>query len=206
MSSSHSCWPAPEVTRTLVADAQSGGAAAVDELLATLRTPLLSFFARRIAYDLAEDLAQVALLRITRALPTIEPERADRFIVTVACNLVRTAYAQRSRDQRRWAPSELIESVTTSTAADRHAEYEELARAVVRISNTVLPPDLRDIILGLLRGETSPEIAARLGLNPVTVRTRLMRARAILRRELGPYLEHADDKTSLPRQQVGSGS
>ena len=194
MSYPRSAWPAPEDVARLVSEAQRGPASAVDALLAALRPALVCFFARRLSYDGAEDLAQAALVRITRALPKIEPERADRFVVTVACNLLRTAYSQRARDQRRWAPEEAAEAVeiATVTAADRHAEYEELARAVHRVCAAKLPPALQEVALGLLRGETPAEMATRLGVNPVTVRTRLMRVRAILRRELHAYLDFPD--------------
>lgn len=178
----------------LVAAAQSGSAASVDALLSALRPALVGFFARRLPDDEAEDLAQAALLRIVRALPTIEPDRGDRFIVTIACNLVRTAYTQRARDQRRRAPVELADTAETTGAADRHAEYRELAREVHRICAAELPPALKEVMLGMLRGETPSEIAERLEMNPVTVRTRLMRARAILRRELRPFLDLDDSE------------
>lgn len=191
MSYAHAAWPEPQVITNLVSDAQRGPTSAINPLLSTLRPALVSFFARRLSHDAAEDLTQAALLRITRALPSIEPDRADRFIVTVACNLLRTAYSQRARDHRRWAPEESAEGIElgTTTAADRHAEYEELARAVHRVCAAELPPKLQEIVLGLLRGETPTEIATRLQLNPVTVRTRLLRARAILRRELEAYID-----------------
>lgn len=186
-------WPAAETVARLISDAQSGSADSVETLLSALRPPLLGFFARRLTADAAEDLAQAALLRITRALPSIEPDRADRFIVTIACNLVRTAYSRRAREQGRWAPEELADTTQDTAAADRHAEYEELAREVHRICASELPPALRDVMLGTLRGETPTEIAERLDLNPVTVRTRLMRARAIMRRELRPFLDLDDN-------------
>lgn len=193
-------WPAADAVARLVADGQSGSAASVDALLSALRPALVGFFARRLSEDAAEDLAQAALLRISRALPSIEPDRADRFIVTIACNLARTAFTQRSREQRRWAPVELADSAEEATsAADRHAEYAELAREVHRVCAAELPPALREVMLGLLSGETPAEIADRLQINPVTVRTRLMRARAILRKELRPYLE-IDDEAEIRTQ------
>lgn len=185
-------WPTTEVVARLVADAQSGSATTVDALLCALRPPLLGFFERRLSRDEAEDLAQAALLRVVRALPTIEPERADRFIVTIACNLVRTAYTRRARDQRRWMPEELADTVERADGADRYAEFQELAREVHRICATEMSAKLQEVMLGLLRGETPEETAARLNLNPVTVRTRLVRARAILRRELRPYIDAGD--------------
>lgn len=185
-------WPAAETIARLVSEAQSGSTDSVETLLSALRPPLVGFFARRLTDDAAEDLAQAALLRIARALPSIDPDRADRFIVTIACNLIRTAYSRRAREQGRWAPEEFADTVH-ATAADRHAEYEELAREVHRICAAELPPGLQEVMLGILRGETPIEIAERLELNPVTVRTRLMRARAIMRRELRPFLDLDED-------------
>jgi DNA-directed RNA polymerase specialized sigma24 family protein len=52
-----------------------------------------------------------------------------------------------------------------------------------------LRPGLREVAVGLLRGDTPVEIASALEVSPVTVRTRLIRVRAILRDELSSYLE-----------------
>ncbi|MET0399140.1 MAG: sigma factor-like helix-turn-helix DNA-binding protein [Longimicrobiaceae bacterium] len=61
--------------------------------------------------------------------------------------------------------------------------------AVHRVSKSALTPQQQEIVLGLLADESPSEIAIRLGISPVTVRTRLMRARAVLRRELHSYLD-----------------
>jgi RNA polymerase sigma factor (sigma-70 family) len=193
---SNGSWPNPEDLARLVAAAQDarqrGRSRAVDALLATLRPALVSFFRFHGPPDAAEDLAQVALFRVSTALPWIEAERADPFISTVARNLLRTAYRRRDREQRRAAPdgpTALAETPSGVTAADVHAEYEDLARAVHRVATAEMPDALRAVILGLLRGETTSEIAERLHISPVTVRTRLMRARGILRRELRAFLD-----------------
>jgi RNA polymerase sigma-70 factor (ECF subfamily) len=196
----HTPWPAPEALTRLVAEAQCGSASAVNALLSTLWPALVSYYARRIGGDLADDLAQAALLRIHGALPGIEPERADAFIATVARNVLRTGYAQQGRALRRWAPEQFAEDKSAPTAADRHLEYRELARAVHDAANSALTPQQREIVLSLLREESPAEIAARLNISPITVRTRLQRARAVLRRELWPYLnpdtpEDTQDRT-----------
>lgn len=193
-------WPAPEVLTGLVLSAQQGGETAINALLASLRPALLSFFIRSMPADAAEDFTQSALVRIHRALPHIDAERAHPFIVTVACNLARTAYSRHARDRQRKAPEQLADTVSTPTAADRHAEYTELARAVHRVASAKLTQPQRDVVLGLLRGEDTGEIAARLGISPVTVRTRLMRARAILHDELSPYLDRPGDR---PQNRAG---
>lgn len=196
----HAPWPAPDVLTRLVREAQRGSAAAVNALLAALSPALVSYYSRRIGGDLAADLAQAALIRVHGALPGIEPERADAFIATVARNVLRSGYAQRGRALRRWAPEQFAEDEAAPTAADRHLEYRELARAVHEVANSALTPQQREIVLGLLREESPAEIAARLNISPITVRTRLQRARAVLRRELRSYLDSDD---ADPRDRTG---
>jgi len=188
-------WPAADVLTRLIADAQDrhrqGQSRAFDALLTAVRPAFLAFFARHVPGDAAEDLTQVALFRLSNAVPWIVPERADKFVVTLVRNLLRTSWRRRAREGRRAAAVDVttLPVADAITAADALAEYEDLARTVHRVAGTTLPPALRDVVLGLLRGESSAEIAARLGISPVTVRTRLMRARAILRDELRPYLD-----------------
>jgi hypothetical protein len=55
----------------LVHEARGERPEAVDELLTLLRPGLLAFFRRKHSVDRAEDLTQVALIRITRAIPRI---------------------------------------------------------------------------------------------------------------------------------------
>src|SRR6266568_6416466 len=104
MTDSSSAWPASELLGQLVREAQRDGPDALNRLLATLRPALVTFFERRLPSDLTEDLAQLALMRIAKALRRIDPERADDYIVTVARNLLRTAYRERARDLGRYLP------------------------------------------------------------------------------------------------------
>lgn len=196
----HTPWPAQDALKRLVVEAQRGPASAVNALLAALRPALVSYYARRISGDLADDLTQAALIRVHGALPGIEPERADAFIATVARNVLCSGYAQRGRALRRWAPEQFAEDVEAPTAVDRHLEYKELVRAVKQLAEADLPPKMQEVVLGLLRDETPAEIAARLGISPITVRGHLMRARAVLRRELRPYLDPDD---SDPQDRTG---
>jgi RNA polymerase sigma-70 factor (ECF subfamily) len=160
----------------------------LNALLAALRPPLVTFFSRRLSSDVAEDLAQSALLRVAGALPRIDPERADSYVSTVARNLLRTTYRRHAIDRRRQSDTELSSLISDSQPIEAAAEYEELARAVHRVVRAALPESLAEVVLSLLHGETTSEIAERLGLSPITVRTRLMRARTILRQELRSYL------------------
>lgn len=181
-------WPSPDVLARLVRDAQSGRVD-IGELLAFLRPALVSFFQRRLALDISEDLAQMACVRISGAIKRIDPERADSYLATVARNLLRTTYRRNARERTRADATNPEDLPASGLAPDRRIEYEELVKAVHRVCLEKLQPGLREVALGLLQGDTPVEIATALEVSPITVRTRLMRARAILRDELRPYLE-----------------
>jgi RNA polymerase sigma factor (sigma-70 family) len=180
-------WPAADTLSRLVTNAQGGHATATEEFLAVLRPPLLSFFKRRLSVDVAEDLTQLALVRIGGAVARIDPERADVYVSTVARNLLRTAYRVEARDRGRDGHSDPSFLVSSVPAADTRVEYEELVRAVHRACLR-MRPGLREVAEGVLRGDSALDIARDLDVSPITVRTRLMRVRAVLRSELAPYL------------------
>src|SRR5439155_5157320 len=183
MTDTSSAWPASEMLSQLVREAQRDGPDALNRLLATLRPPLVTFFERRLPSDQTEDLAQLALMRIAKALRRIDPARADSYTITVARNLLRSAYRQRARELLRYSPVD-AELASTISGSDSQAEYEELVLAVHRAVLTKLPRPLQDIMSRVLDDEPPSQIADELHVSPVTVRTRLMRARWILRREL----------------------
>ena len=177
-------YPDAEVLAQRIRAAQQGDEAALERLLEGLRPSFLAYFSRRFSADAAEDLTQIALLRIARAVDRIDPERATNYVTTVLRNLLRTARSRQLRDEHRNLSIDNLIADSREADVNARTEYEELARAVRRVSETTLSPPLADIVLGLLRGETPNEIAKRQGVSPITIRTRLLRARAILRREL----------------------
>lgn len=181
-------WPASTALANLVRAAQMG-TDALDALLSMLRPPLVAFFARRVSPSTAEDLAQISLIRVVGAIPRIHPEQTAQYVMTIARNVLRTEYRRRARDVRRHVPLHLANQVEAPLKVDKAIEYQELAVAIHRVSVVGLPASLRPIVIGLLRGMTPGEIAVQEGLHPITVRTRLMRARALLRYELSPFLD-----------------
>src|SRR3989441_11726087 len=187
MTDASSAWPASEMLGQLVREAQRDGPDALNRLLATLRPALMRFFERRFPPEVTEDLAQLALMRIAKALRRIDPERADSYTITVARNLLRTAYRERARDVHRYVPV-AADLASATLPPDSQAEYEELVLAVHRAVLTKLPHPLRQIVDELLEDKSPLQIADELHVSPVTVRTRLMRARWILRRELAAYV------------------
>jgi RNA polymerase sigma factor (sigma-70 family) len=185
-------WPPADVLSRLVRDAQENHPGAVERLVSALLPAFATFFGRRVGLD-ADDLAQRACIRITGALPRIDPQRADAYISTVARNLLRTAYHVAARNSVRVADTEVNMLPTPAESVEMRLEYEELVKAIHRACLEKLRPGLRDVAVGLLQGDTPAEIAAALRISPVTVRTRLMRVRAALRAELGPYLDRSSD-------------
>ena len=199
MPSSRSRRPAHDELARLVRNARTGDAASLNALLAAIRPWIVRYVARRITPAVAEDLAQIALTRIARSVSRIDPERADRYLATVVRNLLRTEYRKRARDADRHVPLECAEDIEAPERADRDLEEEELTRIIRDASREQLPPALHDIVLGLLRGLTPSEIATRAHLNPITIRTRLLRARTVLRRELSIHVASIDAARECPR-------
>ncbi len=177
-------WPDDEELTHLVREAQRGTPRALDELLARLRSSFIDFFVRRMPADTAEDVAQAALIRVARALPRIEPERAPDFVATVALNRLRSERQRRAREERRFVPLELADNVESPVNPADQVEYRDHAAIVRRASLAALPPELAEVVLGVLRGLRPSEIAVQQNVSPVTVRTRLQRARTLLRSEL----------------------
>ena len=150
-----------------------------------------SRFLFRIAYGLlrnahdAEDAVQEALLRIYKT--------GGAEIVDEKAYLARTVWhAGLDIAARRPKRTESIEADSGDgfakdfAAAGRSAE-EELAEcdqhALLRTLIDALPEDLRQpLVLSAIEEMTSREVAATLGIPEGTVRTRVMRARAELRR------------------------
>ena len=188
---------------TLVHDAQSEKPDAIDQLLSTARPALFRYFRRHLPPDVAEDLAQLALIRITRALPRIDAARAHAFISRVAQNLLRSAYKRRHREAMRHAAAIDVDEIESGTVADRELEWHE-AEALVRSAvERVLPHELRETMLALLGGQSHSEIALSQGVSRITVRTRLLRARMLLKMEL--RLRVSDKPERPPEGKAPSG-
>ena len=195
-------WPSEETLARLVREAHAGRSHAVEELLTVLRPALMAFFQQRQSTDTAEDLTQLALIRISGAISRIDPERADSYISTVARNLLRTSFRVRARDRAREAETHAADLPTAGLGADDRVEFSELVLAVHRACLTSLGSGLREVAIGLLKGESPAEIAETLHISPITVRTRLMRVRAALRRELSLYLD--PDSSATPETAVSN--
>lgn len=182
-------WPISqdeEVTKLFRA-AQRGDPGALDALLAGLRPRLVAYFMERSGRDDANDWAQVGLTRVLDVV-RLDLREPAVYLLKVVANLRRLARKERTRDTWRRARVALGYQITAPVPHDVAVERAELI-AAVREAVEKLPPRLRSVVRGVLEGLRPSDIAAQLHLPPATIRTRLRRARALLMRQLAPYLD-----------------
>lgn len=133
----------------------------------------------------AEDMAQEAFLKVFRALPTWRRESAfSTWLFSVATNVYRT--------ELRRMPTGMVPlaDLPEPAALDGHrAEMEEADRdRILRRTVLALPEKYRDVtVLFYFHEMDVSRAASTLGLPEGTVKTRLARAREILRAKL-PHL------------------
>jgi RNA polymerase sigma-70 factor (ECF subfamily) len=165
---------------------ESGRGGTTDEqlsqLLQALRPDLLRF-AFWLARDraVAEDIVQETMLRAWRARNALRDSTSLRpWLLTI----VRRENA-RLHERKRLPTVDLDEIVTTQDAAlalsDTDPEISDLRRAIL-----ALPDEYREpLVLQVLGGFSTGEIASELGLTLPAVLTRLFRARNKLREMYG---------------------
>jgi DNA-directed RNA polymerase specialized sigma24 family protein len=113
------------------------------------------FCRERTDADVAEDLSQQTVLRIDRAIGRTDPERADSYLSAVARNLLQTNYRVRARDRQRTTSLDANIEIAVESRSTARAEYEDLVTAVHRACLRILQPALREVALGVLRGDSA---------------------------------------------------
>jgi len=156
-------------------------------LCESLRPDLLRF-AYWLGRDrqLAEDVVQEAMLRAWKSLNSLTDEgKAKSWLLTI----VRREFA-RSFERKRLEVSDLDALVAAEAdvlAAEDDDELTQMREAMFRLDDEYREP----LVLQVLMGYTTQEIADAMGIQQGAVLTRLFRARARLRRELGLAAELA---------------
>jgi RNA polymerase sigma-70 factor (ECF subfamily) len=150
--------------------------------------PVYRFIARRIGTDLAEDLAAEAFATAYRRRASYDPVRGPvrSWLFGIAANILRGHW----RDEQ-----ELLELdarlAPGSRSFDTDADSRVAAAALMpRIAGALaaLNPEQREVLLLHAWADLShEEIAAALGIANGTARSRLSRARAALRAQLGEF-------------------
>ncbi|WP_298857127.1 RNA polymerase sigma factor [uncultured Sulfitobacter sp.] len=124
----------------------------------------------------AEDIAQETLLRLMQRMARQDVEAPEHYAMIILQNLIRAGWRARVE------MAELEEdSASTLPVGDGR-----LAVADLRTAIAALPDEQAEVMTLVLQGEFSPRtIAAQLGLPVGTVMSRLARARARLRVQIG---------------------
>jgi RNA polymerase sigma-70 factor (ECF subfamily) len=153
--------------------------ALVERYAASVHALLYRMVEARLGAARVDDLAQDTFVRLHGALPRFDPSgpaRLSTYILTIATRLALNAL----RDERPTEPLAAVADLPASDRTDLALERARLRRAVAGLTAehraVVLLRDVHD--LGY------DEIARALDLAPGTVRSRLHRARAELRRLL----------------------
>ncbi|MEW5850740.1 MAG: sigma-70 family RNA polymerase sigma factor [Myxococcota bacterium] len=177
----------PELDDLTLARARRGDAGASRALVERYQRPVFALLHRMLptaSAALVEDLAQETFLKVFRALPEFRPDgpaRLSTWILTVASRL---AIDELRRRPHPTVPLEEASHVVTERTADETTRRRLLARTVEG-AVAALPAEYRVTFLLRTHHDLSyEEIAAALGVDVGTVKSRLSRAKAALRQAL----------------------
>lgn len=173
-----------EIDDVTLARAKRGDPAAQTRIIETYQGKVFALLGRMLgrASPDVEDLAQETFLKALRALPGFEPSGAARlstWILTIATRLAIDAM----RRDKRWGTSEEDVERADHGSVER-LEQRELAGHVEAALDAITPEGRAILVLRAHHDLDYPEIAAALGLETGTVKSRLSRARAALRKAL----------------------
>jgi RNA polymerase sigma-70 factor, ECF subfamily len=129
--------------------------------------------------SLAEDVVQETLLRAWRSLDSLGDEKAVRpWLLTIARRELARVF-----ERKQFLTVDIDAAQETQPEAlsvsDRH-EVEEMRRAILRLEVMHREP----LVLQVLLGYSTEEIAQHLEISVAAVLTRLFRARQVLRKQL----------------------
>jgi RNA polymerase sigma-70 factor (ECF subfamily) len=148
------------------------------------------FISRRVGTALAEDLAAETFATAYRRRASFDPERGSlrSWLYGIATNLVRNHW--RAEQHLLALDARLLPEIDTSDSSDAADQRVIAALLAPRLAAALglLTRDQRDVLLLHAWAELShEEIAAVLEIAPGTARSRLSRARASLREQLGDF-------------------
>lgn len=181
----------------LMAAAIAGDERAFADLLTPYRKPVLSRVTKILRDPtLAEDVWQDTMFRIFRNLHRLDPARSFRaWVFTIAVNSAKNEIRRGRRHREALVSIEFLEDLNGEgrdlafeDPAQRPDQLSEDRDLGARIAAAIhdLQPDHRTVfVLREMRGQSYEEIAASIGSNVGTVKSRLHRARSALAAVLG---------------------
>ena len=198
----------PELDDELMERFQKGDEDAFTLLVRRHEKPLINFIAQFIGdRDSAEDLAQDTFIRIFQAAPRYKPGRAqfNTWMYHIASNLCKNELRNRARRDRHWVDNTVkdeeedagagIESRIANAPADAAYEPDVVLqrkelRDALRKAIAALPEQYREpLVLRDIQGLSYEEISKVLGIRAGTTKSRINRARLILKDKLKPFME-----------------
>lgn len=198
----------PELDDELMERFQKGDEDAFTLLVRRHEKPLINFIAQFIGdRDSAEDLAQDTFIRIFQAAPRYKPGRAqfNTWMYHIASNLCKNELRNRARRDRHWMDNTVkdeeedagagIESRIANAPADASYEPDVVLqrkelRDALRKAIAALPEQYREpLVLRDIQGLSYEEISKVLGIRAGTTKSRINRARLILKDKLKPFME-----------------
>ena len=199
----------PELDDELMERFQKGDEDAFTLLVRRHEKPLINFIAQFIGdRDSAEDLAQETFIRIFQAAPRYKPGRAqfNTWMYHIASNLCKNELRNRARRERHWVDNTVKdsdaedaeaagESLITNAPADATYQPDRVLarkelRDALRKAIAALPEQYREpLVLRDIQGLSYEEISKVLGIRAGTTKSRINRARLILKDKLKPFME-----------------
>lgn len=162
----------------LVEAVRRGESEAFGQLYALYAPMVHGILLARVPYREVDDLVQDVFLTALRRLDTLRESAAFGGWLAMITRNRAIDFHRRSRETE-----ELPEELPEQSHAEKEAE-EEASRTLEVVRS--LPEAYREtLVLRLVEGMTGPEIAARTGLTPASVRVNLHRGMKMLREKLG---------------------
>ncbi len=160
----------------VLAAAQAGDSNAVSALYQRFRGVVHGIVLARAGLEHVEDVTQDAFVAICRGLAQVKQAAA---LPGWICTIARNTATDHLRRRMRVPVTQTFDD--TQTAGPPGDDSAELRRRVLALIRT-LPSAYREtLVLRLVEGLTGPEIAARTGMTPGSVRVNLTRGMAQLR-------------------------
>jgi RNA polymerase sigma-70 factor (ECF subfamily) len=164
----------------LARSARDGNRAAFGALYERYKPMVHGILLAHVPYADAEDLMQTVFMQAMQRLPTLrDAEAFGGWLTAIARNL---AFDYHRRRKNLVEIGQLDEAHGSRVHSRTHSCEAEAALAAIHS----LPEAYREtLMLRLVEGMTGPEIAARTGLTPDSVRVNLCRGMKLLRSQLG---------------------